>query len=80
MAIVLLPLVFALLWLQVWSRRTWFGSAALSRRGAFLLAYLLFEALPLTTTERGVCYGLCDQHAIEQDRPARVPSGPVQAA
>ena len=51
MAIVLLPLVFALLWLQVWSRRTWFGSAALSRRGAFLLAYLLFEALLLVMTE-----------------------------
>ena len=51
MSIVLLPLVLALLWLPVWSRKTWFWSTTLSRRGAFLLAYLLFEALLLVMTE-----------------------------
>ncbi len=51
MSIALLPLVFALLWLLIWHSKTWFGSPALSRRGAFLLAYLLFEALLLVMTE-----------------------------
>jgi hypothetical protein len=48
--IVVLPMVFALLWMQLWHRRDVFG-ASLSRRGAFLLAFLVFETLLLLITE-----------------------------
>lgn len=51
MALVILPLVFALLWFQVWSRRDQLGWPTLTRRGSFLLAYLLLEALLVGVTE-----------------------------
>ncbi|HEY6471812.1 MAG TPA: Ig-like domain-containing protein [Acidimicrobiales bacterium] len=51
MALLVLPAVFFLLWFQVWVRRAWLGQAGLTRRGAFVLAWLLFEALLLAITE-----------------------------
>ncbi len=51
MALIVLPLVFLLMWLLVWSRRSLLGSARLTRRGAFLLAFLLFETALLAITE-----------------------------
>jgi hypothetical protein len=50
-AFALLPSVFLLTWFLVWSRRSLIGGSTLTRRGAFLLAYLLFETLVLAITE-----------------------------
>ncbi len=51
MALAILPAVFLLLWLQVWYRRGSLGWSGLSRRGAFLLAFLLFETVLVGITE-----------------------------
>ncbi len=50
MLLVVLPIVFALLWMQLWHWRGFLG-ASLSRRGAFVLAFVVFEALLLFMTE-----------------------------
>jgi hypothetical protein len=51
MALIVLPIVFLLLWIQVWVRRGLLGGSAITRRGAFLLAFLIFETLLLAITE-----------------------------
>ena len=51
MALAVPLVVFALLWFLVWTRKALLGWPTLTRRGAFLVGYLLFEAVLLAMTE-----------------------------
>jgi len=50
-ALAVLLVVFALLWFLVWTKKALLGWPTLSRRGAFLVGYLLFEAVLVAMTE-----------------------------
>ena len=51
MALAVLPVVFALLWFLVWTHRGLLRWPTMTRRGAFLASYLLFEAALVVVTE-----------------------------